>query len=153
GGTVVINAGTRVQISGQVLANGFTGPTSAGDGGEVDITAQFGNLTINTTSDILADGTNPDGIGGVIRLNTPGALAIQAGTAANPTTISARSRGSLGAGGSFSLQAGTTATLAGGSCNTPPCMLDVSAGGGGGDITVMAGADLMLQGPANSKGT
>src|SRR4029453_13540536 len=62
--------GHGVQILGTILADGSVAALGegGGDGGDITIEAEFGDLFIGTTGDILAYGAGNDGGGGTIDL-------------------------------------------------------------------------------------
>ena len=125
GGAISLSAGTSAQMNGVVLARGTTSGdgTSGGDGGTVDVTAGFGDLTI--LDDVAPEGGSPDGSGGELSLTAAGSVVVQ-----STSTLSARANGGGGLGGDFSVDAGLDVTFNGG--------VDVSGGLSAGTIDVSA---------------
>jgi cysteine-rich repeat protein len=138
GGSVTIYAGLGVRVEGQILARGTVSGTlsGGGDGGTVDIVAEFGDIVL--VEDIFAEGADPDGGGGEISLYAAGDLIVQSGA-----IVSARSNGSQGDGGEIQIEALNVTTAQ---------RLDVSGGAGGGEIDILAHRNLTLGGPIDVRG-
>jgi len=132
GGEIDMTSGTEVDLLGTLAANG--GPPlsvggSGGCGGTVCIVAAFG--AVNVASPIRTEGATPDGGGGQITILSQGSTIVQ-----KNATVSARSNGIQGCGGSVALQPNLVANSA--------SLLDASGGAGGGEVDVCAGTDIIL---------
>jgi cysteine-rich repeat protein len=125
GGTVIITAGTNVQTRDFALVRGSSAAdgTFGGDGGIVDLTALYGDVTIG--ADFNAEGASPDGTGGSVTILAAGSFVI-------PTLIplSVRGNGSGSSGGDLYVEVGLDATFGG--------TIDASGGSSGGNVDVTA---------------
>ena len=135
-GNINVTAGTSLQVLAPILAQG-SGSLVGGGGGEVDLEAQFGDLTIG--GNVLAEGAPPDGDGGDIQLAASGGLTVQSGA-----TVSARGNGGQGGAGAVSLDANLDITSAG--------TLDASGGAVGGSVSVCALRNVTLSGAIDASG-
>jgi hypothetical protein len=124
GGAIDLAAGLGVQILGQLLVRGTDSGTlsGGGDGGFVDILADFGDVVL--ANDIFAEGADPDGGGGEIAILARGNVTVQ-----STAILSVRANGADGDGGELALE-GLNVTVSG--------KLDVSGGTGGGEADVTA---------------
>ena len=123
GGSISVDAGTQAQLLSAISANGSVG----GNGGSIEATALFGDVTV--AKSIQAKGVSPGGVGGSIALTAEGSVTMQ------PTaTLSARSDAADGDGGSIDLEAGIDITV-----NN---QIDASGGTSGGTVTANAGGNL-----------
>jgi hypothetical protein len=129
GGCVDIN-GKSVQLLGLIEVDGGTSIDGAGCGGAINVSADFGDLTI--ANDLTARGPTPDGGGGCITLTSAGSTTIQSGR-----VVTARST-AQGCGGEICVTAGGNVTSNG--------SLDVSAGSEGGMIDIDATGNVTLSG-------
>jgi len=132
GGTLDVFAGTFVEMNGRITANG----TGGGCGGEVTITADFGDVVL--LDYVLAEASLPEATetgagGGTITIFAAGVINV---TAAGK--ISARSDGTLGFGGGICLETDSTITSAG--------PIDASGGACGGTIDAIAQGAMTLNG-------
>jgi cysteine-rich repeat protein len=129
-GTLTLVAGGGVQILGQVVFHGSGyNASSGGEGGAIAIVAQFGDLQL--AQDINVEGSDPDGDGGQLDIDVRGAMNILKGA-----TVSARSNGGAGEGGTISITVGTALTTA--------ALIDASGGAAGGDIEIDVGGDAVI---------
>jgi len=116
-----------VRLFGLILANGSPSGTDSGggDGGDISIEAEFGDITI--AADMLADGAGPDGAA---------AASISRRSQHHPAAECRRlgaGGGWLGFGGEIDVDAGISLSSFG----------DINASGGdsGGDIFILTGRD------------
>jgi len=139
GGCVDVTAGTSTQVLDKIDTSGGASSANAGagNGGVVCINAQFGNLTV--AGDILAEGAAPDGGGGETDLTAQGSIIVPP-----LVMLSARSNGGQGCGGTLSLAPNLALSSA--------ALLDVSGGGGGGEVDICAGTDVTLSGGLDASG-
>jgi len=130
GGSVALGAGLGVQVLGQILARGTISGTlsGGGDGGLVEISADFGDVLI--AEDVFAEGAEPDGGGGEIDVLARGNVTVQ-----STASLSARANGPEGDGGEV-LVDGLNVTISG--------KLDASGGSGGGEIDVTSQRDMTI---------
>jgi cysteine-rich repeat protein len=135
GGCVTILAGTRVDVldvlslTASTAIDGSTG----GCGGAADLESQFGDVTVMSSSQILALGAGPDGGGGEVDLTSAGSVVVQTGA-----LVSAASNGGQGCGGMVCVDSNLAMTSAG--------QIDVSGGLGGGSIDISGPGDVNLGG-------
>src|SRR4029453_7036630 len=121
GAGVVVVAGASVQPLGAMTLRGGGFGAS---GGDVGVTAGFGNLTIG--ANILADAAAPNGAGRELHFSAAGTITVNSGV-----TVSAQGGGNDGPGGNIIMEAGRDVSNSG--------TLNVSGGtGGGGGIGIVA---------------
>jgi cysteine-rich repeat protein len=139
GGTVIVSGGTSVQVNGSVAARGnsATDGSFGGDGGILDYTARFGDLTVN--ADMAAEGAAPDGIGGSILLQAVGSVVL-----GSNVPLSTRGNGGNGDGGDVTADAKFDVTIGG--------SIDVTGGLGGGSIDILAGRHATVSGALGAQG-
>jgi cysteine-rich repeat protein len=135
GGCFTVSAGTRIDLLGVISLTGSSSidGTSGGCGGVADLEADFGDVTVTSTGQILAIGAGPDGGGGEIDVTAAGSLVVQAGG-----ILSAASNGGQGCGGMICVDTNLGMTNAG--------RLDASGGYGGGSIDVSSAGDIAFGG-------
>jgi hypothetical protein len=145
GGTITLESGTSLQVTDQITANGAISPTASGGGGNgtVSLLADYGDITVQAGGGIHADGADPDGDAGEIDLTAAGAVRILK-TATAVARLSVRGGGPLGNGGTFDIEPELNMQLDG--------TLDASGGTGGGTVTILAGADVVLNGTVSING-
>lgn len=138
GGSIDLASGSDTQILGQLLVRGTDSGTlsGGGDGGFVDILADFGSVTI--ADDIFAEGADPDGGGGEITVTARGDVIVQ-----STAILSVRANGADGDGGEMALE-GKTVTVGG--------KLDVSGGTGGGEADITAYKDATVSAIIDARG-
>ncbi|MCX8073629.1 MAG: hypothetical protein N3C12_14460 [Candidatus Binatia bacterium] len=142
GGTITISAGRRVVIAGVITGNGGTAdPTAGGEGGSLSIETLLGDVVIR--ANLRFEGSDPDGDGGDIDIDANGDIQIASGV-----TVSTRSDGSLGVGGTVALTAARDIVT---STQSAPA-IDVSGGGGGGGLDIVAGRNIVLNAPIDVSG-
>ena len=148
GGSITIEAGTTLQVTDQITANGETSPLDGGgSGGTVTLTAGFGDLTLVAGSGVHADGADPDGDAGEVDLLATGAVRIlKSGTTLARVTASGGGCSGCAGGG-------------GGLIDIEPSLnfqhdgaIDASGGGFGGEVDVTAGTDVTLNGLVDISG-
>jgi len=132
GGTVSVDAGTNVALLGVINATG----TSGGDGGTIDVVADYGTVTISAP--VRAEAGLPEPLetgagGGDISIYAAGALTVQ-----SSGSVSARSDGGLGFGGVIALDTTSDLTVAG--------VVDASGGSEGGTIDGVVDGNGTLSG-------
>jgi cysteine-rich repeat protein len=139
GGSVSVLAGTGAQIVGQFLARGCTSSdqTFGGDGGTLDVYAEFGDVLI--AADIIAEGASPDGTGGSVTVSAIGSVTLQAGR-----MLSVRSNGTFSSGGDLSIDTNIDVTLTGD--------IDASGGSSGGSVDILAGRGVSITGAIDGTG-
>lgn len=136
GGALYVVAGAAVQLLGPISATGRTD----GDGGDVDILASGGNITVAQSISASSGLPYEGGGGGNVIFTAQGALNIQSGA-----SISVRADGRYGFAGSINLDG-----LLGVSVNAP---LDASGGGEGGSIDASSNGDVSLAALVDVSGT
>lgn len=129
GGSLTVEAGTNVLLLGSVFATG----TRSGDGGVIDIYADYGTVTVSDS--VRADAQLPEALesgggGGDLTVYSAGTITVQAGG-----SFSARSDGVFGYGGSITLETESDLMASG--------TIDASGGSEGGTI------DLLVDGGAS----
>lgn len=133
GGEIDVNAGTSASIFAPFLAQGANAVDqvngSGGCGGTLCVEAAFGAVTVANA--LQAEGGTPDGMGGQVQLMSQGEVIVQ-----NNSTVSARSNGLVGCGGTVTLQPNLDAKV--------QSQLDGSGGGQGGEVDVCAGTSVTL---------
>ena len=125
GATIDITAAGNVTIAGEVKSNNTN---SDGNGGDVKIFTNGGNITTSTGSTLGGKGGSGFASGGSVRLNASGRVDI-----ANSIDVSG---GSIG-GGSLDVFAQQDVVLRG-------ATTDGSADGDGGDVDVRAGTSVQI---------
>jgi cysteine-rich repeat protein len=144
GATVTIFAGLGMQLTGSIIIRGSTLDANVGaEGGILAIETAFGDVIMLPSVNIFAEGSTPDGDGGEIEIAVNGNLDMRQGA-----TISARSNGAAGFGGSIDLR--TTYNIVG-AVQTVNA-IDASGGGGGGSINIEAGGSITLGGTVDAQG-
>jgi cysteine-rich repeat protein len=135
GAAVFVVAGTSVQLLGAMTLRGGGFGAS---GGDVGVTAGFGNLTIG--ANILADAAAPNGAGRDLDFTAAGTITVNSGV-----TVSAQGGGTDGTGGAITMVAGRDVSSSG--------TLNVSGGtGGGGGIGIVARGGVTLGGTLDATG-
>ena len=135
GGCVMVTGGTRVDLLGVISLTGSSSidGTTGGCGGAATFDAQFGDVTVTSGAQILAEGAGPDGGGGEVDLSAAGSVVVQIASIA-----SARSNGGQGCGGMICIDGQLGMTNSG--------TLDVSGGLGGGTVDISSAANVTLGG-------
>jgi len=141
GAGIDVTAGTSIQVLDRIQASGSVplGPDGAGSGGTVSLEADFGDVTLSASGDIVAEGADPDGAGGEIDLISQGRTVLQTGA-----TMSVAGNGGFGCGGLVCLQPNLNLLLNG--------SIDAHAGGAGGEVDIVAGTDVTLNGVIDASG-
>jgi hypothetical protein len=146
GGEVNVQ-GRSVQIVGPIRADGVTGTfQSGGCGGFVCLLSIAGDIVVS--GDVTVEGASPDGGGGEIAIDSRATLQVQ-------SRVSARARGTEGCGGGICLNAGTDLTLtAAGSVISSAGGVGAGGQGGGtgGDIELLAGRQINVNGLVDAAG-
>ncbi len=135
GGSIAVSAGAGVQLLGDLDASGRVD----GCGGEVNVAASGGNITV--TGAIAADSVLPfeGGGSGSVVLFTPGSVTIQ-----STAPISTHSEGRYGFSGGICIE-GTNGITVGAS-------LDASGGGCGGTVNVLSSGSIALNARVDASG-
>lgn len=142
GGTVTISAGHGVTLLGAVSLNGGSAdPTAGGEGGAFTVETLLGDVQL--AANVLVQGSGPDGDGGEIDISANGSIRLSQGV-----TLSAKSLGSEGVGGSVSLAPALDLV----SQSQSATLIDVGGGGGGGGLDIEAGRHVTLAGKVDVSG-
>ncbi len=134
GGTLALLGARGVQVLDTISANGSS--AAAGNGGGITIGTTLGDVTVS--SSVQAKGGAPGGIGGAITIEAQHTFELQ-----STGSLSARSDGSQGGGGSVSVTAQGISTAA---------LIDVSGGFEAGTVTLSAKGNITLDGPIDATG-
>lgn len=141
-GSIEINAGTSVQILGDVElqgANDIIGESDenrfGGNGGRLSARAAYGDLLV--AADIDASGGRPGGYGGDIELSASGDLSVQ------NAKFNVRTYDAPDSVGYVALEAGLSLTFSG--------YIDASGGNIGGELDLLAGGAMTLSGSINAR--
>ncbi len=136
GGSIALTGYRGVSILGGLRAQGNNvGYSEGGDGGTVEITVPYGDLLV--AGSILAEGGEPDALGGDITAEVAGSVRVSA-------PLSVRAHGAYGIGGSVGL-------LAGGQILSE-ALIDVSGGSEGGDVTLAGSQGVTVNGGVDGRG-
>lgn len=135
GGTLSAEATNSITLNGNVLANGSGGVQNGGAGGEADLYADDGALTVNGRTEL--NGASPDGDGGTTDFNAHTVLTQNGPIFAVST----------GFGQSFGIDLASDAdmVLAG--------EVDLTSDEFGGDVSVTAGGLVTVSGKLHSTAT
>ena len=136
GGEVTIEAGRGVVLHKSILANGGATIDGGNSGGSIDITADFGDVSV--ANDLQAQGAGDGGDGGTVSVVARGAIQI-----ASAAVVSARASGQSD-GGDVSLTAGAALGIEG--------RVDASGATGGGTIRAIAGGDTVIDAHLDASG-
>lgn len=138
GGAIDILSGRGITINEALQANGNGGTgNTGGDGGTVLLEALYGDINLN--DNVNAIGGVPDGSGDEISLVSEGSINLATGI-----TLSARTDGALGSGGSLGVEAEVDVISTG--------ILEASGGLEGGDLSISAGRNLTINRLVDAKG-
>lgn len=138
GATISLSAGRRVVVTGTILANGGGGTEVGGEGGSLSVETLLGNAEFQAS--VRLEGAAPDGDGGDIDIDVNGDIRLSTGV-----TVSAKSNGSFGVGGTVALTAARDVLTS----SQTATALDVSGGGGGGGLDIVAGRHVVLNAPVD----
>jgi cysteine-rich repeat protein len=138
GATISLSAGRRVVVTGTILANGGGGTEVGGEGGSLSVETLLGNAEFQ--ANVRVEGAAPDGDGGDIDIDVNGDIRLSTGV-----TVSAKSNGSFGVGGTVALTAARDVLTS----SQTATALDVSGGGGGGGLDIVAGRHVVLNAPVD----
>lgn len=134
GGCVDAFAGTGAEVKGEIVANGATGTfMTGGCGGLICVDGGLGDVILANGASITADGASPDGGGGQVGLTARGSANVRGAITA---------RGPVGetCGGDVCVEAGyDVSVFASGTA-------DVSGGDSGGQLELLAGRDVTVNG-------
>lgn len=139
GGSISIEAGADVEVSGMLLASGKSGTilSGGGYGGEIEI--QSGSGDVRLAASVVAEGGQPDADGGIVTIAAGRNLVVRPGW-----EISTASQGVEGDGGDVVLTADGDLTIDG--------RIDVGGGGAGGNVIGSAVGFVDLNGSINARG-
>ncbi len=138
GGSIDVLSGRGIVINEPLQANGSGGTgNTGGDGGTVLLEALYGDIALN--DNVTAIGGVPDGSGDEISLVAEGSITLATGI-----TLSARTNGALGSGGSLGVEAEVDVNSTG--------ILEASGGLEGGDLSISAGRNLQINRFVDAKG-
>jgi hypothetical protein len=135
GGTLYVEATNSITLNGNVLANGSGGIQNGGAGGEVDLYADGGALTVNGRTEM--NGASPDGDGGTTDFNAHTVLTQNGPLFAVST----------GFGQSFGINFTSDADMVLGG------EVDLTSDEFGGDVSVSAGGLVTVSGKLHSTAT
>ncbi len=136
GGSIVLKGYRGVYISGGIRAQGSSlAYAEGGDGGEVEIDVAYGGLVIDGS--ILAEGAEPDGVGGDVTADVAGSVRVS-------RVVSARAQGAYGNGGSIGIFAGGELVS--------DALIDASGGSNGGDVELTGSKGIVINGGIDSRG-
>lgn len=138
GGAVTVVAGGTITLNGKIDGTGSTGPEGDdGDGGEIEIESESGDVNLAAIIDIRGPGSN----------GSAGIMTVEAGGAVNVTQpVQAFAKaGGFGFGGDVDLAAGTSLSIA--------STVDVRGGILGGAFSGIAGTSAAVTGTIFSSGT
>jgi hypothetical protein len=142
GGSIEINAGTSVQILGDVELQGGndlddedSGYRFGGNGGRLSVRANYGDLLV--AADIDASGGRPGGEGGEIELSARGEVSAQ------NVKFNVRTYDAPDSVGYVAMEAGLSLSFSG--------SIDASGGNIGGELDLLAGGAMALSGSINAR--
>lgn len=138
GATISLSAGRRVVVTGTILANGGGGAEVGGEGGSLSVETLLGNAEFQ--ANVRLEGAAPDGDGGDIDIDANGDIRLSTGV-----TVSAKSNGSFGVGGTVALTAARDVLTS----SQTATAFNVSGGGGGGGLDIVAGRHVVLNAPVD----
>jgi hypothetical protein len=140
GGCIDVEGERDVAVAALVRADGTRGEDGFGGcGGFICMNAAYGNLTIEATGIVTANGGQLDGGGGEIELLSRGRLLING-------SVQARGPQGESCGGGFCLSTDADLILG------PQGKIDFSGGDAGGDLDLLAGTDITISGEIDVRG-
>jgi hypothetical protein len=137
GGVVLLTAGGSATVGAGIDGYGSSGEFGDGDGGEVEVSGEDGDVALNAKIDLRGGGN--DGYGGVLTVDAGGAAQITG------QVLAVGKANGQGLGGEIDISAGTTLGLAG--------SIDARGGVVGGFIIASAGGAATVTGSLLASGT